>query len=322
MHSLSRRQLVLAAAASVATPFATAAETWPTQPIKLLVGAGAGGSTDLTARLVAQELAKLLGQPVIVENRAGAGGTLAMRQLVRAPADGHTLVWTGNSAMTIAPYLFKDPGYDVQALIPVSLGTTSSFVLLADPRFSALKELVAYGKSHPGKLGFGSNGVNSSTHLLGELLRNEAGFEALHIPYKGGAESASALLSGSIQFTFDALSSNLSLIESGRLRALAVTGARREPSLPQVPTLAELGLPGVSMQVYFGLVAAPKTPAPVVARLNSAMRTVLEQPALREALQKTGNQPQSSTPEAFRAMVDAEGARFKALIAATGITPE
>ncbi|MEO8296990.1 MAG: tripartite tricarboxylate transporter substrate binding protein [Burkholderiales bacterium] len=321
----SRRRALLALGAGTATllgvtPQASAEEAFPNRPIKILVGAGAGGTTDITARLVGAQLSKLLGQPVVIENKAGAAGTLSMQQTTRAAPDGHTLVWVGNSVMVIAPYLYKNPGYDVKTMIPVSLACASSFVLMAAPGYHSLKDLIAYGKANPDKLSFGSNGVGGSLHLLAELLKTEAGFEAVHIPYKGGAESANAIMGGNIQFYFDALSSNLSLVQSGKLRALAVTGPRREKSLPDVPTMAELGLPSMTTEVFFGLVAPPATPEPVVAKLADAMKVALADPGLREALLKSGNEPGSSTPQQFRALVEREGARFQAIIKAKGIT--
>jgi tripartite-type tricarboxylate transporter receptor subunit TctC len=321
----SRRTVLaagLGAAATAVAPRLHAQEVFPSRPIKILVGAGAGGTTDITARLVGQQMSKLLGQPVVVENKVGAAGTVSMQQLVRSPADGYTLVWVGNSVMAIAPYLYKNPGYDPRTVIPVSLATTSSFVLVASNNFASLKDLIAYGKANPGKLSFGSNGVNGSLHLLAELLKTEAGFEALHVPYKGGAESANAIMGGNIHFLFDALSSNLSLIRSGKLKALAVTGPRREKSLPDVPTMAELGLPSMTTEVFFGMVAPPATPDPIVNKLSETMKVALTDPTLREALSNSGNEPQSSTPQQFRQLVDKEGARFQALIKAKGIAQE
>jgi tripartite-type tricarboxylate transporter receptor subunit TctC len=329
MHpkSVSNRRHLLAAslgaAVLAALPKAVRAQdVYPSRPIKILVGAGAGGTTDITARLVGQQLSKLLGQPVVIDNKPGAAGTVSMQQMVRSPADGYTLNWVGNSVMSISPYLYKNPGYDPKTVIPVSIATTSSFVLVAAPQFSSLKELIAFGKTNPGKLTFGSNGVNGSLHLLGELLKTEAGFEALHVPFKGGAESAAAIMGGNIQFLFDALSSNLPLIKSGKLKALAVTGPRREKSLPDVPTMAELGLPSMTTEVFFGLVAPPNTPDSIVAKLAETMRMALTDPGLREALSNSGNEPQSSTPAQFRALIDKEGARFQALIKARGIAQE
>jgi tripartite-type tricarboxylate transporter receptor subunit TctC len=324
---LQRRRLVAgglgAAALATALPL-RAQDNFPSKPIRVFVGAGAGGTTDITARLVGTQLGKVLGQPVIIDNRAGAAGTLSMQQTARAPADGYTLVWVGNSVMAIAPYLYKNPGYDVKTMIPVSLGTTSSFVLVCAPNlgFSDLKGMIAYGKANPGKLSFGSNGVNGSLHLLGELLKNEAGFDALHVPFKGGAESANAIMGGSVQFLFDALSSNLPLISSGKLKALAVTGPKREKALPDVPTMAELGLPSMTTEIFFGLVAPPATPQAVVARLAEGMKVALTDATLRDNLSHSGNEPKSSTPAEFRALVDKEGARFQALIKAKGIQPE
>jgi len=325
--SLFHRRSLLAAGAALGASFAArplfAQEAWPSRPVKILVGAGAGGTTDLTARLVGESLAKQLGQPVVIENRPGASGTLSVAQTVRAN-DGHTLVWVGNSVMAISPYLYKNPGYDVKTVIPVAQATTSGFILVASPSLGVnnVKELAAYGKANPGKLSFGSNGMNGSLHLLAELLKAEAGFDALHVPFKGGAESAAAILSGNIHFLFDALSSNIQLVRSGKLKALAVTGTRREKELPDVPTMAEQGYPGMTTEVFFGLVAPPGTPEPVVARLNAAMKTALAEPALRESLSKSGNEPAYSTPQQFRALVDKEGARFQALLKAKGVQPE
>jgi tripartite-type tricarboxylate transporter receptor subunit TctC len=322
---IQRRALLVAGAAiaAAASPL-RAQEPFPSRPIKILVGAGAGGTTDLTARLVGDKLGKLLGQPVVIENKPGASGTLSVAQTVRAPADGHTLVWVGNSVMAISPYLYKNPGYDVKTLMPVSQATTSGFILVASPTLGVnnVKELVAYGKAHPGKLSFGSNGVNGSLHLLGELLKSEGGFEALHVPYKGGAESASAIMGGSIHFLFDALSSNIPLVRSGKLKALAVTGPQREKELPDVPTMAQQGFPGMTTEVFFGLVAAPGTPDAIVSKLNASMKTALSDPAVIEALQRSGNEPKYSTPGQFRALVDKEGARFEALLKVKGIQPE
>jgi tripartite-type tricarboxylate transporter receptor subunit TctC len=320
---LRRRSVLAAGAALAATPL-FAQETFPSRPIKILVGAGAGGSTDITARLVGEKLAKLLGQPVLIDNRPGASGTLSVAQTVRSPADGHTLVWVGNSVMAISPFLYKNPGYDVKTLVPVSQATTSGFILVASPTLGVnnVKELVAYGKANPGKLSFGSNGVNGSLHLLAELLKSEGGFEALHVPFKGGAESAAAILGGNIQFLFDALSSNIPLVRSGKLKALAVTGTHREKELPEVPTMAEQGFPGMTTEVFFGLVAPPATPEPVVSRLSEAMKVALADPGVREALEKSGNEPKYTTPQQFRALVDKEAARFQALLKARGIQPE
>ena len=270
------------------------------------------------------KLSKLLGQPVVIENRPGASGTLSVAQTVRAPADGHTLVWVGNSVMAISPYLYKNPGYDVKTLIPVSQATTSGFILVASPSLGVnnVKELVAYGKANPGKLSFGSNGVNGSLHLLAELLKAEGGFDALHVPFKGGAESAAAILGGNVHFLFDALSSNIALVRSGKLKALAVTGTTRQKELPDVPTMAEQGFPGMTAEVFFGLVAAPGTPDAVVTRLSDAMKVALADSTVRDALEKSGNEPKYSTPQQFRALVDKEGSRFSALLKAKGVQPE
>ena len=324
--SMRRKFLLsgLGATAVALTSNLRAQDVYPIKPIKILVGAGAGGPTDFTARAIGEQLSRQLGQPVVIENKPGAAGVLSMQLVSRATPDGYTLVWAGNSALAIVPYLMKDPGYDVKSMVPISLGCTSSFVLVAAPGkgFETLKSMVAYAKSNPNKLSFGSNGANGSAHLLGELLKTEAGFEAIHIPYKGGAEWSAALLGGNIDFVFDAPSSYIQLIRAGKVKALAVTGPQREQSLPEVPTMAELGIPSMTTEIFFGLVATPGTPASVVTRLADVMKLVLNGEALREALFKSGYKSQSSTPNEFRARIDTEGARFQALLKAKGVSPQ
>ncbi len=318
--STRRRALLVAGLAAGVARIAAAAESFAAGTVRVLVGSTAGGTMDATSRLVSQQLGKTLGLPAIVENKPGAAGIIAMQELMRAPADGGTLAWVGNGLMAVSPYLYKKPGYDVKTLSTVSLAATSSFVMIAAPgRFADLPALVAYAKANPGKLTFGSNGVNGSLHLLAEMLKTEAGFDALHVPFKGSSESAAALMSGNIDFYFDAISTNLPLIKAGKVKALAVTGPEREASLPDVPTMKELGLPSMTLQVFYGYVGPPGMPAPVVAKLADAVRVSLADPGLQAALLNAGFKAQSSTPEAFRALVDDEGRRFQALIKAKGI---
>ncbi len=302
---------------------ALAQQAYPNHPIKLFAPSTAGGTMDLTARLMAQYLGPVLGQPVVVENKVGAAGLIAMQQLVRMPADGYTFAWVGNGLMTVSPFLSKNPGYDVKTLVTVGQATAGSFALWAgvDLPFRDLKGLVAYAKANPGKLNFGSSGTYSSLHLLGEVFKIEAGFEAEHVAFKGAADAANAIMGGNIQYVFDALSTNLPLARAGKLRALAVTGPRRVSTLPDVPTMAELGYPNMTTELFYGIVAAPGTPDAVVAKVSEAMKVALADPLLRESFAKAGHEARPTGPQEFRALVDKEGGRFQALFKAKGIQP-
>lgn len=307
----------------LAAPAAAQQQAYPSHPIKLFAGSTAGGTMDLTARLMGQYLGPALGQPVVVENKVGAAGLISMQQLVRAPADGYTFNWVGNGLMTVSPFLYKNPGYDVKTIVTVGQATAGSFALWAgtDLPFKDAKGLVAYAKAHPGKLNFGSSGTYSSLHLLGELFKVEAGFEAEHIAFKGAADAANAIMAGNVQYCFDALSSNLPLARAGKLRALAVTGPRRVSSLPDVPTMAELGYPGMTTELFYGIVAAPGTPDAIVAKVSEAMKQALADPLLQESFAKAGHEARYTSPQEFRALIDKEGARFQALFKAKGIQP-
>lgn len=321
--SLLSQGLAIAGAA-LALPVA-AQNAYPERPIKLIVPSGAGGGYDVTARLVGQSLSRQLAQPLVVENRVGAAGTLGAAQAAKSAPDGYTLLWGGNGPLTLTPYLVKNVGYDPQSFIPISLGAVSSYALVvpAHSPLQSVKDLVGRGKSKPDELTYASNGANGGPHLLGEVLTSVAGFKALHVPYKGGTESVTAVVAGNVSFAFDATSTSLQLIKGGKLKPLAVTGSWRDPALPDVPTFAELGYPDLTSDIFFGLLAPAATPKAIIDKLAAAMRSAAAEPALQQAVASSGNKAESSSsPQAFRALIDKESNRWKSVIDQLGIAPQ
>lgn len=326
---MQRRQLTLGTlsatlCATLGAP-ALAQDVYPSKPVTIVVPFTAGGSTDIAARIVGQQLARALGQPVIVDNKPGAGATLGAAFAARATPDGYTLFWGGNSPLTTSPHLYKKPGYDpITSFEPIGMLAVSPWVLLAKSALPArsVSELTAQAKAQPGKLNFGSSGVNSALHLLMEEFKSARGIDAVHVPYKGDSDVAQAVVSGQVDFAFAALSTSLPFIQSGRLKALAVTGPERDRQLPDVPTLAEAGVPSMKLEFFSGLLAPAGTPAPVIARLTSAVHTTMKDPGVRERLQKAGAEPADSTPQEFRDMIARDSARWQALIKRMGVVPE
>jgi len=312
------------AGAALALPVA-AQSAYPDRPIKLVVPSGPGGGYDVTARLVAQSLSRQLGQPLVVENRVGAAGTLGAAQAAKSTPDGYTLLWGGNGPLTLTPYLMKNAGYDpIKSFIPISIGAVSSYALVvpAGSPLQSVRDLVAQGKSNPGELTYASNGPNGGPHLLGEVLTSVGAFKALHVPYKGGTESVTAVVAGNVSFAFDAVSTNLPLIKGGKLKPLAVTGSRRDPKLPEVPTFAELGYPELTSDIFFGLVAPAGTPRAIIDKLAASMRNAAAEPAVQQAVAGSGNKAESNSPDEFRALIDKESNRWKKVIDSLGITPQ
>ncbi|MFZ3120086.1 MAG: tripartite tricarboxylate transporter substrate binding protein [Variovorax sp.] len=322
-----RRALLKAGTATALLPYLPgvhAQASFPSGPIKLLVGASAGGTMDLSARLMGQAMSEILGQPVIVENKTGAAGVLSMQQLVRSKPDGLTLAWVGNGVASISPYLYKSPGYDVKNLAIVSQAASTAFALYAaaNAPFSDLKGLVAYAKTNPKKTFFGSSGTYSSLHLLAEMLNVEAGIEAVHVPFRGAADATAALLGGQVHYLFDGLSANLPLVAAGKVKCLAVTTTARQAALPDVPTIAEAGFPTLTSQLFYGMVSPPGTAPDVVAKLAGAMKEAAESPQLRQSYGKAGLEPRASGAQEFRELIEREGSRVKALMKSRNFTPQ
>lgn len=299
-----------------------AADPYPAKAIRLVVTYGLGGTADITARVTSPRLAERLGQAVVVDNRLGAGGALGTEFAAKAEPDGYTLYQGSIAPMAILPALGGKLGYDpLNDFEPIALQSTLPLVLAINPNVPAhsVRELIAFAKSKPGYLNFGSSGNGSSTHLSGELFKSMAGIDIVHIPFKGSGESANAVLVGDVQMMF-ADSSALALASAGRLRALAVTSAKRTPIAPDIPTMAESGLPGYEAYAWLGLLAPAKTPRAIIDRISAENAVVMKIKAVQDALISRGIEPVTdSTPETFKAYMRSEYDKWGAIIRAAGI---
>ena len=327
--SLRRRSTVLALAASVAAfaglaglpTTASAQAAYPNKVITIVVPFAAGGTTDILARLVGQALGTELGQQVIVDNRAGAGGNIGSQLVARAPADGYTLLMgtVGTHAINAALYP-KMPFDHVKDFAPISRVANVPNLLVANPQqpFKTVPELIAYAKANPGKVNFGSSGNGSSIHLSGELFKSMAKVDMVHIPYKGSAPAVADLLGNQIAIMFDNLPSAMQHVRSGKLRPIAVTTAKRSPELPDVPTIAEAGLPGYEATSWFGLFAPAKTPADVVDKIDAALIKVLASADLKKRLSEQGAEPYAEKPAQFAEFIKTETAKWGKVVKDSG----
>jgi tripartite-type tricarboxylate transporter receptor subunit TctC len=322
----SRRRLTLGAlalaAAVAAAPLAVSAQaTYPTKPITVIVPFAAGGTTDILARVIGQALSKELGQPVLVDNRAGAGGNIGTSMAAKSPADGYTLLMGTVGTHAINQSLYKKLTFDpIKDFAPLTRVAMVPNLLVANPGkpFKNVKELIAYAKANPGKVNFGSSGSGSSIHLSGELFNSLAHVQMVHVPYKGSAPAATDLVAGQIDIMFDNMPSAIQHVRSGRLRPLAVTTAKRSPELPNVPTIAEAGVPGYEATSWFGMLAPAGTPAPIVTRLNGALVKVLADPAVKKKLAEQGAETYSEKPEQFAAFIRSETAKWSKVVKDSG----
>lgn len=299
------------------------AQSYPVKPIRMLFGFGAGGAGDISARLLAQKLSESLGQNVVVENRAGAGGAIADDAVAKSPADGYTLLYAAGSS-AILPAMRKLP-YDIERdLAPVSLVVITSFALAVHPSVPVrdAKALIALARSQPGKLTFGSPGVGSSAHFAAELFNMMADLKTLHIPYKGAGEAITAVVAGQIDIGFPSVTGALPLVGAGKLKALAVSSAKRASLLPSIPTLDEAGLPGYQRLGWNGVLVPAAVPKEVIARLNAAIVKVVNTPEMKEAFIKLGLETQTGTPEQFAAFIRNELAQNAKLAKFAGLKVE
>ncbi len=292
------------------------AQTYPVKPVRIMVGANAGGGTDIIARVLAEKYQAALGQPFIVENRPGASNTIAADLTAKAAPDGHTLLLATNTGQAIAPHLIKLSFDTNKDLIPIALIVTVPNVLVVAPNVPAnnVKELIALMKAKPEAFSYGSSGVGSTQHLAGEAFNLAAGTKAVHIPYKGSAQALADLSGGQIQMNFDTTSSAMAFIKGGKVKALAVMSPQRSPELPDVPTLAEAGLPGVEMTTWYGLFVTAGTPKDVVNRIYAETIKVLQLPDVQKRLIALGGEPGKVTQEQFAALVKSDYERFGRLI--------
>ena len=312
------------AAALLCAASPLAAQEYPAKPLRILVGFAAGSGTDVAARMTAQRLAEALGQAVIVENRQGAGGIIATEAVVKAAPDGYTLLMCAAS-LTIQPVMRSKLPFDVQRdLTPVSLAVNGPFVLVVHPSMPArsTRELVALARAKPGALNYASSGVGSSPHFASELLNALAKVKTAHIAYKGSPEAALAVARGEADFNFPSITGARPLIDGGRVRAIAVSTAKRTALMPDMPTLNESGVPGYDRNGWYGLLAPAGVPKDVVTKLNGAVGKSLNTPEMKAAFFKQGLEPQTTTPDEFAQLIRREIEQNTALAKSAGITPE
>lgn len=303
--------IAVIAASTLQSPGAAAAETqnYPTRPIRFIMPYPVGGTIDMSGRMVAQPLGEALGQQVVVDNRTGAGGTLGTEMAAKSPSDGYTIVMGGTGTLAISPGLNRKLGYDpVRDFAPITLLATTPYVLVVHPSVPAAstRELIAFAKAQPGKLNYASGGSGSAPHLIGEIFRTRAAINVMHIPYKGSSPAKIDLVAGRVQMFFTGIPPVLGEIRAGTLRAVGVTSARRTNALPDVPTIAESGIPGFDVSPWFGVLAPAHTAAPIVARLNEQMVKALRNPTLRERLARDGVDAVGSTPKELSAFIRTE----------------
>ncbi|MCD2163653.1 Bug family tripartite tricarboxylate transporter substrate binding protein [Comamonas koreensis] len=304
-------------------PAAFAAEAFPNKPITLIVPFVAGGTTDILARIVGQSLGEELGQPVIIDNRAGAGGNIGGQFAARAPADGYTIFMGTVGTHAINEWLYKKMPFNPNKdFVPLTRVANVPNLLVANPAqpFKNVKELISYAQAHPGQVNFGSSGSGSSIHLSGELFKMMAKVDMIHIPYKGSAPAVTDLLGNQIAIMFDNMPSAIQHVRSGKLRPLAVTTAKRSPELPDVPTVAEAGVPGYEATSWFGLFAPTKTPADVQAKLHAAIIKVLQKPDVIKKIGDQGGEVVTESQAEFGKFIAAENAKWKQVVKTSGAT--
>ncbi len=310
----------LAALAFFAAPPASS-QGFPSKPIHFVVPYPAGGPLDTVARLLGQKVSESVKQPVIVDNKPGAGGNIGADAVAKSPPDGYTILMGAVATHAINPTLYANIPYDpVKDFAPVTQVASTPNVLVVNPSLPVrdVREFIAYAKAHPGQLNFGSGSTGSAGHLAGELFKTMAGVQMVHVPYKGAGPAMQDLIGGQIQLMFDNLASSLGQIRAGKVRALAVTTAKRSSLAPELPTIAESGLPGFDISTWFGVFAPGGTPPAVVARLHDEFARALAAPDVREKMLNLGAEPVGNTPAQFAAYIRSEAEKYARLVRASG----
>jgi len=303
---------------------AESASSYPSKPVRAIVGYAPGGGSDIMGRLMGQELGKAFGQQIIVENRAGAAQNVAAEFIARAPADGYTL-FVSSAALGINISLYPKINYHpIRDFAPVAVFAISPNLLITHPSLppKTVKEFIAFARQNPGKLNYSTSGSGSTQHLSGEMLKVMAGIGIVHIPYRGSAPSMTALLSGEVEFSFNNIPASINYIQAGRLRALAITSARRSPLLPNLPTMAEAGVPKFETSTWYGLLAPAATPRDIVMKLNNAVNTIVRNPEFNKRLAQLGADPVAESPEFFANYLKSEIERWAPVVKASGAKPE
>lgn len=325
--SCALRLIGLAAAAAAlsrcayAQPEDPMAQRYPARPIRIVSPFAAGGSTDILARLIGQKLTASWGEPVIVDNRAGAGGIIGSDLVAKAQPDGYTLLLTSTSAHAINPALHRTLPYDpLRDFAAVTQVATGHNILVVHPSVPAksVQELIALAKSNPGTLTFSSGGNGTPAHIAGELFNSLAKVDMVHVPYKGGGPAAVALLAGEVSLSFGSVTTVLPQVRANRLKALAVTGAKRSSMVPELPTIAEAGVPGYALNSWYGVLAPARTPRQIVAKLSAEIVRILNLADVRAKLLQEGVDPEGTTPQEFSAFIRAEVEKWPRLVKAAG----
>jgi tripartite-type tricarboxylate transporter receptor subunit TctC len=313
---------ILAVAALAAPPLP--AQTYPVRPLRLMVPQSPGSATDVVARTIGQRLGEKLGQPVVIDNRTGASGIIAAEQVVKAPPDGHMLLIV-SATHTVLPSLRKSMPYDtIKDFTPITQATSQSYLLIAHPSLPAknVKELVQLAKARPGQVLYATTSVGSLGHLGFELLKTNANIDMTHVPYKGVGPALTDLLGGHVSVLFLTIVSALPQVKAGKLRGLAVSGAKRSPIALDIPTVAESGFPGFDVSGWYAILGPAGMPAPVVIRLNTEIVSILQTPELKERLAADGSEAVGSTPDQLLAHLRRETAKWAKVVKTAGIQPE
>jgi tripartite-type tricarboxylate transporter receptor subunit TctC len=322
IKAVVRLAMAVAAGMALAWHAPCVAQNWPDRPVKMIVAFPPGGGTDIVSRIVAQRLTVMWGQAVVVDNRPGASGNLAFGILAKSPADGYTLGVT-TPEQVIAPSLYSDLSFNIlKSFTPITMMARLPLILVAGNSFgpNTIGETLALAKANPGKVNFASTGIGGPAHLAVELLMKQAGVKMTHIPYKGSAPAYTDLMSGQVQFLSNNIVSTMPLVQAGKLKPLAVTSAERSPVAPDVPTVAESGLPGFDVNVWYGLLAPAGTPAPVIDKIARDVQTVLKEPDVRKQLLAQGAQPVGDAPAHFGQTMKQEVALWADVIHASNIS--
>jgi len=321
--AILRYVAALLVAAGLLTSTAAYADDYPSRPVKIIVPFGAGGPTDVFTRAIAEELHKALHEPFVLENRPGAGTTIGTDLVAKAAPDGYTLLMVSGTQTVNETLYARRPYHLMQDLVPVAPLMDSDLVLVVHPSVPAktLGELLALARAKPGTLNYGSSGPGSNYHMAGELLRNLTGVDIVHVPYKGSTGARNDILSGQIQLLFDSVPTMAPMIQAGMVRALGTSGAQRSPTLPDVPTLAEAGVPGFQATLWVGLMAPAGTPAPIVEKLNREITKIVQRPAIKAAWEKQGASPMVMSQPEFASFMKAQVDKWAKVIADNHIRP-
>ncbi len=306
----------------LAAAFCSAAQDWPSRPVRIIVPFAPGGATDIPARLLAPKLSEALGQPVVVENRTGAGGIVGIQAAAQSPPDGYTLLMATNAEVVMHPSIYPKLPYDpLKDLVPISIMLESPMLLVvpASSPFNSVADLVAAAKAKPGAVTYSTAGTGSTSHVLTEMLAQQAGVQLLHVPYKGGAPASAAVSSGEVAVALLNLGSALNFVKGGKAKALAVTSAKRNPNFPEWPTAVEAGVPGFVEHIWIGMAAPAGVPRPIIERMSAEVAKALRAPDVRERLVQLGNEPLGTTPDEAAARIKREFPRYQSVIKAANI---